>query len=80
VLDNRRRKAVAAIRKKSHGERLSYPPLALTPVSVTRPRRRAPPRPPRIPGSVTSTLHRGVIPILLLQGFGTKWALWKPVG
>src|SRR6516162_5551589 len=30
VLDNRRRKAVAAIREQSHGERLSYPPLALT--------------------------------------------------
>jgi hypothetical protein len=31
VLDNRRRKAVAAIREQGHGERLSYPPLALTP-------------------------------------------------
>src|SRR6516225_8831954 len=31
VLDNRRRKAVAAIRERDHGERLSYPPLALTP-------------------------------------------------
>jgi multiple sugar transport system substrate-binding protein len=37
VLDNRRRKAVAAIRERDHGERLSYPPLALTPVSVTWP-------------------------------------------
>jgi hypothetical protein len=31
VLDNRRRKPVAAIREQGHGERLSYPPLALTP-------------------------------------------------
>jgi hypothetical protein len=31
VLDNRRRKAVAAIREQGHGERLSDPPLALTP-------------------------------------------------
>jgi len=30
VLDNRRRKAVAAIREQGPGERLSYPPLALT--------------------------------------------------
>jgi len=31
VLDNRRQKAVAAIREQDHGERLSYPLLALTP-------------------------------------------------
>jgi hypothetical protein len=31
VLDDRRRKAVAAIREKGHGEKLSYQPLALTP-------------------------------------------------
>jgi hypothetical protein len=30
VLDNRRQKAVAAIREQGHGERLSYPPLSLT--------------------------------------------------
>jgi hypothetical protein len=31
VLDNRRRKAVAAVGEQSHGARLSYSPLALTP-------------------------------------------------
>jgi hypothetical protein len=31
VVNNRRREAVAAIREKGRGERLSHPPLALTP-------------------------------------------------
>ena len=31
VLDNRRRKAVAAIGEQGHAETLSYPPLVLTP-------------------------------------------------
>jgi hypothetical protein len=35
VLDDRRRKAVAAIGEQGHAEMLAYPPLALTPVSVT---------------------------------------------
>jgi hypothetical protein len=30
-LDNRQRKAVAAIGEKAHAEMLSYPPLGLTP-------------------------------------------------
>src|SRR5271156_6262960 len=37
VLDNRRRKAVAAIGEQGHAEMLSYPPFSRSPVSVTMP-------------------------------------------
>jgi hypothetical protein len=35
VLDNRRRKAVAAIGEQGHAQMLSYPPFLRSPVSVT---------------------------------------------
>src|SRR5271169_4749109 len=35
VLDNRRRKAVAAIGEQGHARMLSYPPFSRSPVSVT---------------------------------------------
>jgi len=40
VLDNRRRKAVAAIGEQGHARMLSYPPFSRSPVSVTMPRLR----------------------------------------